>query len=227
MPPKTPALATLSKEQRRRPRARLSLPVRLRWQTALRQLTEVTQTLEVSRGGLLIHCHEPCGIGAVVWVTFPFDSELLLAQPETLARVARLTPAPTGGYLVALELEETPKYWGLAGARTEAGHPAAGERRRRARIRLALPIRIRLWDSPWPEEAMTVDISDDGARFYTTRLYAVGGIVHVALPPGSFGGRWASTAELRARVTRIEKEPQRNASVWQKVAITLLRAEQP
>ena len=226
MPPKIPALATLSKEQRRRPRARLSLPVRLRWLTPLRPLIEVTQTLEVSRRGLLVHCPEPCSIGALVWVTFPFDSALLLAQPETLARVVRLTPAPTGGYFVALELEETPRYWELAGARTEARRPAPGERRRRARIRLALPIRIRLSDSPWPEETMTVDISDDGARFYTTRLYPVGATVHVALPPGSLGGRWASPAELPARVTRIENEPQRNGSVWQKAAITLLPAEQ-
>ena len=227
MPLKTTALATLSKEQRRRPRARLNLPVRLRWLTPLRQLTEVTETLDVSRRGLLIYCHEPCRIGAVVWVTFPFDPILPLTQPETLARVVRLTPAPAGGYFAALELEEPPRYWEVAGARTEAYPPAARERRRRARIRLALPIRIRLSDSPWPEETMTVDISDDGARFYTTRLYAVGGTVYVALPPASFGGRWASPAELPARVVRIESEPRRNGSVWQQVAITLPPVEQP
>ncbi len=225
MPLKTTALPTLSKEHRRRPRAQLNLPVRLRWFTPLRQLTEVTETLDVSRGGLRIYCQEPCRVGAVVWVTFPFDAALPLTQPETLGRVVRLTTTPTGGYYVALELEEPPTYREVASARTEAYLAPAGERRRRARILLALPIRVRLSDSPWPEETMTADISDDGMRFYTTRLYAVGGTVYVALPRGSFGGRWVSPAEVPARVVRAENEARRNGSVWQQVAITLLPAE--
>jgi hypothetical protein len=217
----TTLVPALMKEQRRHPRAQLSLPVRLRWLSPLGQLTEVTETLDVGRGGLLVHRREPCCVGARVWVTFPFDPSLLLAQPETPARVVRVATTPAGGNLVALELE--PPRPSDAAGRTHTRF--ARERRRHERLRLVLPIRVRPADSPWPEETMTVDISDDGVLFCTTRLYAAGDAIYIALPPRSFGGRWISPAELAARVVRITRDAR--SAVWQQVAAALLPPEKP
>src|SRR5712691_4158563 len=96
MPIETNVAPTRIKEQRRHPRAQLNLPVRLRWPTPLGQTTEVAETLDVCRGGLLIHRRDPCPIRAHLWVTFPFDSTLPLTQPETPARIARVKTTPTG-----------------------------------------------------------------------------------------------------------------------------------
>ncbi len=205
---------TLVTEQRRHPRAQLNLPVRLRWLTPLGQSTEVTETLDVCRGGLLIFRREPCRVKAMLWVTFPFDSSLPLTQPETPARVVRVNKTPAGGHLVAVEFEAPLRHAAEAGTSID--------RRRRERIPLALPIRIRPSDSPWPEETMTIDLSDEGALFCTARLYAVGDIVHITLPPGTLGSRWASLAEVPARVVRVARLP---GSVEQQVALALIPPE--
>ncbi len=225
MPPETSLVSTLTKEQRRHPRVQLNLPVRLRWLTPLGQLTEVTETLDVCRAGLRIYRREPCRIGAMVWVTFLFDSSLPLALPETPARVVRLATTPTGGNLVALEFESLPRHRDLLAALARIYPGSVRNRRRRERIRLALPIRVRPPSSPWPEETMTVDLSDEGLMFCTTRLYIVGDTVFITLPRGSFGGRWASPTELPARVVRIEKDARLDGSVWQQVAVAVLPPE--
>lgn len=200
-------------ERRRHPRAQLTLPVRLRWPMPLGQLTEVTETLDVCRSGLLVYRREPCPVGATLWVTVPFDSALSLAQPETPARVARVKETPTGGHLVGIAFEPL---------RQSTGAAATGaDRRGRERISLALPIRVRPAGAPWPEEAMTVDISDDGVRFSTARLYQAGDSVRITLPPGTPGSEWGSTAEVPARVVRVAQRP---GWVEQEVAVVLLIA---
>ncbi len=222
MPHETTLVPALPKKQRRHPRVQLNLSVRLRWLSPLGQLIEVTETLDVGRGGLLVHRREPCRAGALVWVAFPFDPSLPLTQPETPARVVRVTTTPAGDNLVALELE-APKPKGAAAG--QAYLSFARERRRHERLRLALPIRVRPADSPWPEETMTVDISDDGVLFCTTRLHTVGDTLYIALPPRSFGGQWASPAELPARVVRVAGDA--HSAVWQQVAAALLPPEKP
>jgi len=200
-------------ERRRHLRVRLRLPVRLRWPTPLGQLTEVTETLNVCRDGLLVSRREPCRAGAALWVTFPFDPALPLAQPETPARVARVKETPAGSHLLGIVFETS----------LQAAAEAAPEanRRQHNRAPLALPIRVRPPGSPWPEEAMTVDISDDGLRFCTPRLYRVGDALHLALPPGAIRGPWGSAAEVLARVVRVVRSP---SLIEQEVAVVLLRA---
>lgn len=200
-------------ERRRHLRVQLSLPVRLRWPTPLGQLTEVTETLDVCRDGLLVSRREPCRAGAALWVTFPFDSALPLAQPETPAHVARVKETPAGGHLVGIVFKTS--------LRAAAGAAPQVNRRRHNRAPLALPIRVRPTGSPWPEEAMTVDISDEGLRFCTPRLYRVGDTLHVALPLGAIRGPWGSAAEVPGRVVRVVRRP---SSVEQEVAVILLRA---
>ncbi len=70
-------------------RVRIRLPARLRWPTPFGQKIELSETLDVSRGGLLLATKEPHSAGASLWVTFPYDASLPDGQPEVLARVVR------------------------------------------------------------------------------------------------------------------------------------------
>jgi hypothetical protein len=67
----------------------MRLPARLRWTTPLGQKIELSETIDVSRGGLLLSSKEPHSIGVPLWVTFPYDALLPDGQPEVLARVVR------------------------------------------------------------------------------------------------------------------------------------------
>ena len=198
-------------EQRQRARIQLNLPVRLRWQGALRSFIEVTETLDASRNGLLLSLTQPCPVNATVWATFPYDPESPSEQPETPARVVRVKTPPTGGYLVAVEFKVPQRR-----LTPEAGF----NRRTKERIPIAFPIRVRPSATPWPEETMTIDISDGGVRFQTARQYAVGETLRVAVPYGP----WASTGEVLARVVRIEPVA---GSVEQHIALARIAPSKP
>jgi hypothetical protein len=76
-------------DNRQHRRVRMDLPVRLRWSTPFGQKIELANTIDVSRGGLLVSTKESHTPGVTVWVTFPYDASLSDGQPEILARVAR------------------------------------------------------------------------------------------------------------------------------------------
>lgn len=76
-------------DRREHHRVQLRLPARLRWTTPFGQRTEACTTVDVSRSGMLVPCREPHAEGMALWVTFPFDSSLMVGQPEILARVVR------------------------------------------------------------------------------------------------------------------------------------------
>jgi PilZ domain-containing protein len=153
---------------------------------------ESTQTVDVSREGILFHRNEPCDTLARVWVAFPFDPAGGAAtQPETPARIVRVEPDADGGYRVALRFEST--------ART-AKLPSDRERRSSERIPFALPIFVRLAGTPWPEEFMTQDISQHGTRFETSHIYVPGDQVLAKIP----WGEWSKTGEIAGRVVRVE-----------------------
>ena len=187
-------LATFT-EIRRHPRARLQLPVRVRWRSPFGMRLEITQTFDVSREGLLVHRAEECELHARVWVAFPFDSTAAVAtQPETPARVVRVERAAKGSYRVALHLESPPR---------NAPRPPAQERRSSPRVPFALPIFVRAAGTPWPEESMTQDISHTGARFLSARIFAQGDPLLATLS----WGEWAQAAEIPARVVRVVQTP--------------------
>jgi hypothetical protein len=178
-------------EIRRRPRAQLDLPVRIRWRGPFGMRLEITKTLDVSREGLLVHRAEPCELQARVWVAFPFDSAAAMtAQPETPARVVRVERIAKGAYRVALHLESPPRI---------APRPPGQERRAYARVPFALPIFVRTAGTPWPEESMTQDISKTGARFLTTRIFVRGDQLLATLSWAD----WARVREVSARVVRV------------------------
>jgi hypothetical protein len=76
-------------DSREHRRVRMRLPVRLRWTTPFAQKIELAETIDVSRGGLLVSTKEPHTSGVPLWVTFPYDASLGDGQPEMLATIVR------------------------------------------------------------------------------------------------------------------------------------------
>ena len=76
-------------DNREHRRVRMRLPVRLRWSAPFGQKIEVANTIDVSRGGLLVTTKEAHTPGGMVWITFPYDDSLSDGQPEIPARVVR------------------------------------------------------------------------------------------------------------------------------------------
>jgi PilZ domain len=176
---------------RKSPRARLRLPARLRWLGPLGMRLEITETIDVSREGLLIRRSEPCSPQARVWVAYPFDPSAAAIQPETPARIARVQGGAKGGFYVGLHLQLPPR---------ESPRPADGERRKSARFSFALPVFVRPSGSQWPEESMTQNVSNNGVRFETTRTYKVGEMIRAKIP----WGEWSKTGEILGRVVRVD-----------------------
>ncbi|MFY9690687.1 MAG: PilZ domain-containing protein [Candidatus Acidiferrales bacterium] len=180
---------------RKSPRARLRLPARIRWLGPLGMRLEITETIDVSREGLLIRRNEPCNPQARVWVTYPFEASAAAVQPETPARIARVHGGAGGGFYVGLQLLLPPR---------EAPRPENDERRRSARFAFALPIFVRPAGSQWPEESMTQNISNHGVRFESARAYRVGELVLAKIPWGD----WAKAGEISGRVIRADSPPE-------------------
>jgi len=176
---------------RKSPRARLRLPARIRWLGPLGMRLEITETIDVSRDGLLVRRSEPCVPRARVWVAYPFDPSAAAIQPETPARVARVHGGAKGGFYVGLELQLPTR---------ELVRSAENEHRRTARFSFSLPIFVRPSGSQWPEESMTQNVSNSGVRFETTQTYKVGEMVRAKIP----WGEWAKTGEILGRVVRVE-----------------------
>jgi PilZ domain-containing protein len=84
----------VSREHRR---VRMHLPVRLRWTTPFGQKIELCETVDVSRGGLLLCSGEFHHVGMALWATFPYDASLPDGQPEVPARVVRCITFPEDG----------------------------------------------------------------------------------------------------------------------------------
>ena len=187
-------------DRREHHRAQLRLPVRLRWSTPFGHKTEVCETVDASRGGLLVPCLETHAAGVPLWVTFPYDRSLGYGQPEMLAKVVR-TMVGSNGVPVANTKKDSP---GIPSRETNGAHapmvavhfemrvhPQTNgnkklrqpERRSSPRQRLAMPIRVRPGNVPWFEEAMTADISSEGLRFLSSREYRHGENLFVSFEP--------------------------------------------
>jgi PilZ domain len=77
-------------------RVRIRLPARLRWATPFGRKIELSETIDVSRSGLLVSSKECHAAGVPLWVTFPYDTSLPDGQPEVLASVVRCVEFPEG-----------------------------------------------------------------------------------------------------------------------------------
>lgn len=183
-------------DRRQRERISLTLPVRLRWHGPCVQLLETTETLDVSRTGLLVLRRDPCRVNARLWVRYLFDSPASLNQAEMVARVAHVKAAQGSGFRVGLCLEAPPD---------NSPNPGQANRRIRRRVSVALPVRARRADIRWPEETMTADVSEEGARFPSARFYTVGDPVRIALIFQY--DSWELAEERFGHVVRVESVP--------------------
>jgi hypothetical protein len=187
--------ANPSIEMRQHPRCQLHMPARIRWRGPLGMRLEITRTIDAARGGIRISRGETCETGSRAWVTFPFDPNTSAStQSETPARVVRVAKNLQRGFDVSLQLELPPRRTELARGK---------ERRKCARMTFAVPIFVRATGSPWPEESMTHDISQAGARFESAHIYSAGDAVFAKIPLGE----WERAGEIRARVIRVDGGP--------------------
>ena len=197
-------------ESRRHPRARVRLPVRVRWRGPLGLHAEVAQTVDLSRNGVLVPYSDSWCESTQFWVTLPYDaSDTTGLQPEMPARLARTAHATSGAKLAALELRLP--HPGI--------RPKPDERRFSPRLPFALPITIRRDGAYWPESSMTIDLSYVGVRFEAARFYALDDFVYVHIPSGS----WAERGEIPGRVLRID--PFRGALASTAIALNVPPAE--
>src|ERR1700687_3530926 len=95
----------MMQERRKHPRAQVTMQVRLRWPGPLRQTTEITETLDVSRGGLLVYSMDGSQLGRSLWLTFPYENSMTAPEPEILAHVSRVEPRPAGGKFIAIRYD--------------------------------------------------------------------------------------------------------------------------
>jgi PilZ domain len=188
-------------------RVRLHLPVRVRWTTPFGQRSETCESLNVSRGGLLLSCRESHAPGIALWITFPYDASIPQGQPEVPARVIRCEPGAAAGMtlLVAIQFEKT-----RHATYNGNGHYRDLERRASPRRSLAMPVYVRPERIPWFEEAMTLDVSPGGLRFVSSREYAVSDRLLVSFDPHA-SAPWQGGAEIRARIVRVEPLPESSA----------------
>lgn len=77
------------------------------------------------------------------------------------------------------------------------------ERRSSSRRALAIPVRVRLEQVPWFEEAMTIEISAKGLRFRGHREYQPGDQLRIAFEH-SASTPWNGEAEFRSRIVHVE-----------------------
>lgn len=185
-------------ERRKHGRVHLQLPARIRWLSPFRLQEETQQTQDVSRGGLKISISVPAVVGTHLWVTLPYDSALPDGQPEMLVRVVRCEPRAGGGAILAGKFETLPP----SEAATDERRPRLSERRASRRRLLSTPVRVRQDEVPWIDEAMSLDVSDEGLRFLSCREYEPGSSLVVSLG-GVSAGPWHGKGEIRAIVARV------------------------
>lgn len=203
-------------DRREHHRVRLRLPARLRWASPFGQTTEISETLDVSRSGLRLPCQEPHAPGVMLWVTFPYDKSIGDGQPEIMARVVRLTNGLEGREQIRDEKNSREAQESALAVRFELtlpstpngrdGHDSRSERRVSERRPVALPVHVRWGKIPWFEEAMTVDVSDEGLRFLSNREYEGGDELLVSFEP-TVSAPWPAAREHRAKVVRVESLP--------------------
>jgi len=179
------------------------MPARLRWSAPLGQRTEQCETVNASRGGLLVVCSKAPGTDHSLWVTFPFDVEASGQQPEMPARVVRSEGSAQDadrGWRVAVQFERD------VPARFSGNGQGSGRGKKNGSwSNIALPIRVRPRYVPWHEEAMTMEVSPEKVKFVTHREYAFGEHLLVSFDARS-DAPWSGDDEWEGEVSGIEMD---------------------
>lgn len=205
--------ASTQRERRRRPRVLLQLPVQVRWLGPFGLETEVTQTENVSRDGLLISSFNRREAGSQLWATFPYDAAVAFIESETPGTVAWCAAESANKNMIAISFHQNDPIWqrNLPAADAPLGASRSHDRRSHSRIPLAYLIRVSriaptrqnpraALDQPYqPEETMTVNVSPAGMVFCTLRIYSPNERLTVAAP----AARNLSAGKRYARVVRV------------------------
>ena len=93
------------------------------------------------------------------------------------------------------------------------------ERRTSPRRSLAVPIRVRPEHMPWFEETMTLDFSNEGLRFLSSREYKSGQHLIVSFEDPA-ASPWPGADDVSVAGVRVDPVPQSPA-----LAITIYRLE--
>lgn len=216
---------------RQHARVKLRLPVRLRWVVPPGQQTEICETRNVSKGGLLVACQEHHNEGFPLWVTFPFDASAPEQHPELVARVMRTRRTADNGASheeIALHFESMPIVVKLAPEKAAqktqskplisavtplektseipAKSATATEEKNGDLRRAVLPIRVRPENIPWFEEAMTMEVSAEEIRFVSHREYAPGDTLYVTFVKKD-ARPWPGNGDTPAKIVKMENIP--------------------
>jgi hypothetical protein len=201
-------------DRRHRPRVLLELPVRVRWLGPFGLETEVTQSCNASRDGLLVSSALPRQPGSLLWATFPYDAAVEFTESETRGKVTRCKSVLSSNNVIAVSfLQDDPASRDDAATPdNSAGRAARNDRRGHARIPLAYLVRVARrratcdtselpLESPFrTEETMTVDVSPDGMIFCTLRIYSCDEHLLIAAQAGR-----KLSGERHARVVRVSR----------------------
>lgn len=177
----------------------MRLPARLRRTSPFGQKIELAETMDVSRGGLLLSSRELHAPGVQLWVTLPYDASLREGQPEVAARVVRCEQLSAAPVLFSLAIQFEAQARSPHNGNSARREP---ERRGSPRRSLSMPIRVHQENVPWFEEAMSLDLSPRGMRFRGQREYAAGELLRIALEDAS-SAAWPGSGEFRAKVVRV------------------------
>jgi len=206
--------ASSRSDRRHRPRVLLELPVRVRWLGPFGLETEITQTFNASRDGLLVSSALPRPAGSLLWATFPYDAAVEFTESETPGKVVRCATEPTGKNIIAVSFrqDDPAVRHDAATPDNSAGRSPRNDRRGHPRIPLAYLVRVARsrasrgtselpLESPFrTEETMTVDVSADGMIFCTLRIYSYDERLLIAAQAGR-----KLSSERRARVVRVSR----------------------
>jgi len=145
--------------------------------------------------------------GLPLWVTFPFDVAAPDAQPEVLARVVRRYGSPVGEPVreeIALHFERFPL---SANNAREVHQTAAAPPVKNGSVgNVSVPIRVRPRHILWPEEAMTLDVSNELLRIPSATRICAGrhAVSFVRFERDANRGR--NRRKRRAEIVKVEKE---------------------
>lgn len=200
------------RERRRRPRVLLELPVRVRWLGPFGLETEITQTENVSRDGLLISSFTARQPGSQLWATFPYDAAVAFTESETPGTVARCVPESANKNMIAISFHQNDPISQTSTPKSDSpGFAKSPDRRGHTRIPLAYLIRVSriaptrqdpqaASEPPQrPEETMTVNVSPVGMAFCTLHIYLPNERLTIAVS----ATRNLSDGKRYARVVRV------------------------
>lgn len=170
------------RDQRTRARIRLELSARIRQIAPPRNLIEVTRTQDVSRNGILFRTREPYDVNSTVWITMPYNEKALGQDIEFPASVVRVLRQADGSAVIAVQFHSAhaDRFRSSYQVEPQRAAPAENAQKRRPRVKMTLPIRVR--NQKTAEESVTVDVSRTGVLFRTDQSYTPGDSVMVCMP---------------------------------------------